>query len=379
MLYMGVQTMIYRILGIVVFLSVAAASVWPQVNASAVNPAQDLIYKAQQAENRYLYSEALSFYQKAIELDSNNAELYVGVARQLIGLERLAEARDTLEKAVQVKPDHAEAQTLLGVYFQKIANDFPAAETHFRSAIQGDPQYARSQYLLGELYISLQRLDDARAVYEQLCKNVPGVYEGHFGLGSVLLKQNAAEEAIKELKRAIDIKPADPETYRLLGQALAKLGKKEESQAALKQYQERKDNENKLTQLLRAARRNPTVPDNWFQLGGFYLRNRESRKAIEAFERGLELEPKRTAVYGYVGALYLQLKDLEPAEKYLRQAIDLDPKNPEPYNNLGVCYMFKNDYRNAADAFQKSIDLGNKDPRVTGNLQSALKKYQEKN
>lgn len=365
----------HRLLGIAIYLFTAAASVWPQASS---NPIQDLIHKAGQAEKRYMFSEALSFYQKAIELDANNAELYVGVARQLIGLERLAEARDSLEKAVKIQSAHAEAQTLLGVYFQKIANDFPSAETHFRDAIEADPKYARPQYLLGELFVSLQRLDDAYAVYGQLCKNLPDVYEGHCGLGNILLKQNKTEEAVKELKRAIEISPSNPETYRFLGQALAKQGQKEESQAALKQYQERKDNENKLIQLLRSTRRNPTVADHWFQLGGFYLHNRESRKAIEALERGLELEPKRTAVYGYVGALYLQLKDLNPAEKYLKQAIDLDPKNPEIYNNLGVCYMFKNDYRNAVDAFQKSIDLGNKDPRVAGNMQAALKKLQEK-
>lgn len=351
---------------------------WAQTEPTGNATLSEYIAQAEWAEKRYLYAEALSWFQKAIDLDSSNAELYAGVARQLIGLERLADARDALDKAIQLKPSHAEAQTMLGVYYQKITNDFEAAEKHYRLAIGADPKYARPQYLLGEYYVSVQRLDDARTVYEQLCKNVPDAYEGHFGLGSVLVKQNQNEEAARELKRAMEIKPANPEPYRLMAQALAKLGKKEESQAALKRYQERKENENKETNLLRLVRRNPNVGDNWFQLGGFYLRNRDSRKAIESFERGLELEPKRTAIYGYIGALYLQMKETGPAERYLKQAIDLDPKNPEYYNNLGVCYMFKNDYASAADAFQKSIDLGNKDPRVSGNLQSALKKMQEK-
>ncbi len=363
----------HQIMGSLILVILLLFSAWPEDNTSP--PAQkEYIAKAQWAEKRYLYTEALSWYQKAMEGDTHNSDLYTGIARQLIGLERLSEARDTLLKAVEIDPAHAEAQTMLGVYYHKIANDFPTAERHYKAAIQADPKYVRPQDHLAQLQISLERLEDARITYEDLCQNVPDAFEGHFGLASVLGKQDKNDDAVRELQSAIKIRPEEPESYRLLGQALAKLGKRDESQSALKQYQQRKEIQNKETLLLRSVRRNPNEIDNWLQLAGHYWRNRDPRKAIDAFERALELDPQRHSLYGYIGVLYLQLKETETARRYLLQAIDFDSQNPEHYNNLGVSYMFEKNYSAATNAFKKSIDLGSKDPRVNNNYQAALSK-----
>lgn len=367
-----------QIIGSFVLIVLLLLSAWRENNSSP-SAQKEYIAKAQWAENRYLYTDALTWYQKALEEDPHNSDLYTGLARQFIGLEQLTEARDTLLKAVEINPSQAEAQTMLGVYYHKIANDFPAAERHYQAAIQADPKYVRPQDHLAQLQVSLERLEDAQITYERLCQNVPYAFEGHFGLASVLGKQDKNEEAVRELQSAIKIKPEEPESYRLLGQALAKLGKRNESQAALKQYQERKEIQNKETLLLRSVRRNPNEIDNWLQLGGHYWRNRDPRKAIDAFERALELDPQRYSLYGYIGVLYLQLKETESARRYLLQAIDFDSQNPEHYNNLGVSYMFDKNYTAAAEAFKKSLDQGSKDPRVNTNYQTALRKAQEKN
>lgn len=338
---------------------------------------KEYVYYAQKAEKSYLYSESLSWYDKAIALDDNNAAWHLGAARQLIGLERLEDAVEQLHRVIELDSANAEAYTMLGVYHQKMVNQFPEAERNYKLAIAAETQYARPRRLLGELLILMQRLDDARIVYQELCKIAPDDYHGHFGLGNALLKLKQYEAAIAELKRSMKIDPTEPESYRMLGQALAKTGQREESKKALKQYKEKKELKNKLKIALRVVRRNPTKADNWLRLGGLYMRQRDALKAIKAFEHGLGIEPTRTSIYGYVGMLHLQLRDYKQALNSFEKAAELNPKQPEYFNNIGVCQMFLRNYEKAVKAFEKSIELGNKDPRINQNLQSAIEKMEQ--
>ncbi len=335
------------------------------------------IYHAQKAEKQYLYAESLSWYEKAIALDENNAAWHLGAARQLIGLERMEDAVQQLKRVVQLDPASAEAYTMLGVYYQKMVNEFPEAERNYKLAIDADPQYLRPRRLLGELLILMQRLDEAQTVFQEMCRIAPDGYHGHFGLGNTLVKLKQYETAIEELTRSIKIDPTEPEGYRLLGQALAKAGRRDESQKALKQYQEKLELKNKLKIALRMVRRDPKKADNWFGLGGLYMRQKNIEKAIEAFKQGLEIEPTRTTIYGYIGMLYLQQRDYTQALDSFQKAVEQNPTQPEYYNNIGVCQMFLRNYQDAVKAFEKSIELGNKDPRIKNNLQSAIEKMEQ--
>ena len=336
------------------------------------------IAKARRAESVYHYAEALSYYQKALDIRKDDPSIQLDIAKQLIGLERLDEACDTLRNIVARHPNYSEAHTLLGIYYQKFDDDFESAQSYYQKAIEADPSFVRPRKLLGEIFITLHRYEQAYAVFEALLRIDPKTVSGNRGLGNVLIKQSKFEEAQKPLRRAIELDPRDPEPHRLLGQALGKLGKRDEARVALKRYQTLKNQQNALTERIRVVRRGPDKASNWFALGKEYLRQKQTEKAIGAFEEGVKLDPGSAVYQSLLGTLYLQNKQPVRSQHYLERAIRLDPENADNYNNLGVSFMFQRNYRQAADAFRQALEHGSRDPRIQKNLQYALRKMKEK-
>jgi len=335
---------------------------------------QDCIEKGRQAEERYLYAEALSWFRQAVALDARNPEWHFAIARQLIGLEKLEEACDELNETVKLNPAHAEAYTMLGIYQHKVKDDLPAAEKQYLLAIQADPKHLRAQKLLAELDISLHRFEEAQKLYEDILKEKPSEFDAYEGLGNVLLQRSQNEQAIEALKQAIALKPEEPEPYRLLGQALARLGQRAEAQQQLKQYQTWKEKQNRLIDQMRAVRRSPQNPSVWFNLGKEYLRRKETWKAIDAFEGGMEYDAENGAVHGLLGALYIQEHLPVYAQWHLEKAVSFDPGNPNQFNNLAVSFMLQGKFAQAARFFEIALDLGGPNPSIAKNLKMALEK-----
>ncbi|HOJ61529.1 MAG TPA: tetratricopeptide repeat protein [bacterium] len=338
---------------------------------------EECVAKAQEAENRFLYAEALEWYQKALTLKGRDPDLQAALARQLIGMEKLDEAHAVLLDLVAQFPQHAEGHTLLAIYLQNFKDDFAAAEQHYRLAIQADPRSTRARGRLGDLYINLHRYDEARAVFEELLRINPRSITGLQGLGKTAMKESQLEKALQCFRDAAAADPTNPDSYRLLAQGLSQAGKRQEAQAALQKYQKLKSDRNKIVDLQRATRRAPNKSENWLALGKEYLRQNYSPNALQALRRSAELDPANAQAHSLLAVLYLNQKDILRAQDHLLKAISLDPQNPDLYNNLGVCYLMQNKYPEAVEAFQTAVQYGSQDPGVERNLKLAIQKLKQ--
>ena len=333
--------------------------------------------QARAAEERYLYADALKWYQTAWELDDSDINVLVALSKQLTGLERLEEARGTFLQIIERDPSHAEAHTLLAIYDEKMADDFGAAKTHYQKAIEADPNYIRPRILLCQLLMQLQELEQAKSQAQMLIKQAPNLHNGYSVLGGIALKQNEMDDAVSLLQKAIAFTNDDPEPYRLLGQALARSGKQDEAQTALKQYQQIKEANETLSSLITNVRRSPHNAIHWFQLGKEYLSRRQTQQAMDALSKGLEHAPDSAAIHALLGALYLQAKQAAQAQSHLEAAVSLAPEEADHYNNLGVCYLMQGQYEPAVTAFQTALRFGTDEPGIRRNLNIALQKLAE--
>ena len=266
---------------------------------------------------------------------------------------------------------------MLGIHDQNFLQDLERAEKEYQAAIEADPNYARPRGLLGNLYLNLHRVEEAEKTFEALRERSPQLEEGYLGLGKVRLQQGRWEEAAAALRRAAELDADDPEPHRLLGQTLGRLGKREEAQNALKRYQELNRDADRMTQLQRVVRRNPTRGEGWFNLGREYLRRKQAENAIGALENGLAFAPAVVSMRTLLAALYLQKRQIAPARKHAEIAIEQDPNSADNYNTLGVCLLLEEHYREAVQAFQTAIELGKDVPGVRQNLELARKKQRE--
>jgi Flp pilus assembly protein TadD len=115
--------------------------------------------------------------------------------------------------------------------------DWANNETLFRSAVRVVPDNAKAHYLLGLALLEKKTQDGReRALAEfqtaiALYPDYPSDNAGfNINLGAVLFELGRAEEALKILKRAMEVSPRWSDTHRSLGLVYAKLGRHDEAE-----------------------------------------------------------------------------------------------------------------------------------------------------
>jgi len=92
-------------------------------------------------------------------------------------------------------------------------------------------------------------------------------------------------------------------------------------------------------------------------LGRSYEQDRLYDKAIESYEKAIELNPTHYEAYNNMGAAYNKLGDYKKAEEYLRKAINLNHNNEYAYNNLGNVLYATGRYNEAEKAYLSAISI----------------------
>jgi tetratricopeptide (TPR) repeat protein len=219
------------------------------------------------------YEESVAAYEKAIELAPDFGEAYGDLAGVYTYLGRLEEAVAAGKKAIELAPDYATAHNNLGfAYAEKGMLDEAVAE--FQEAIRLDPEDPLPHVNLGLVYRNQGKLDEAIAEYEEAIKLDPDDAEKYNSLAIVYYTQGKTDEAIATWKKAIEIDPTNANSHKNLGIAYADEGLVDEAIAAFEKYLELRPDaddrgaiEEKIAELQSTAPELDTVYDN--DTGGY--------------------------------------------------------------------------------------------------------------
>jgi type IV pilus biogenesis/stability protein PilW len=96
---------------------------------------------------------------------------------------------------------------------------------------------------------------------------------------------------------------------------------------------------------------------NHFNLGVQFYNEREIPKAIQAYQRAIELDPSYIEAYNNLGIIYQELGDFENALKVYQKAIEINPRYEKAYNNLGILFYLQDRYEEALESFQKALAI----------------------
>jgi protein O-GlcNAc transferase len=164
-------------------------------------------------------------------------------------------AKKDLEAAVLLDDASYQAHFLLGnTLLAQGARDQAAEE--YRKAIALSPKQPRTYYQLA--LISRARQDEAEE--EQFLTQALTV-DDHYAPafceeGRILFEKHQLQDAVKQLKLAIEYNPQNEEAYYLLARAYAGMGEKEKSQTMVQQYKK-----------IRAANQHSTTDTHAGQIG----------------------------------------------------------------------------------------------------------------
>ncbi len=150
--------------------------------------------------------EAMIHYQKALEIKPDYAEAHSNLGNVLFQKGSVDEAIAHCQKALEIKPDFAEAHNnLANALFQKGRVD--EAIAHYQTVLQIKPDYAETYNNLGNVLLQKGRVDEAVAQYQQALQIDPNCAEAHINLGNVLLQKGRVDEAITHFQKVLQIKP----------------------------------------------------------------------------------------------------------------------------------------------------------------------------
>lgn len=119
--------------------------------------------------------------------------------------------------------------------------------------------------------------------------------------------------------------------------------------------------------------RTPENAEAWEHLGNLYYDTGAAEKAINAYNKALELKPGNTSVLVDRGVMYRELKEFSKALDSFRQALEINPKHEHALFNSGVVLFF--DLKRKEEALQSWRELVKINPNAkapSGELVSKL-------
>ncbi len=106
----------------------------------------------------------------------------------------------------------------------------------------------------------------------------------------------------------------------------------------------------------------------YFNMGLFYQEQQEYRRAFEAYQELVRLNPFHAEAYNNLGVLYKEIGDLGKAVEHYRKALAIDPKYVKAYNNLGVALITQGKLEQAVAQFERALLLNPKNLESYTNL-----------
>lgn len=81
------------------------------------------------------------------------------------------------------------------------------------------------------------------------------------------------------------------------------------------------------------------------------------KRAVEACDNALILDPSQAQVHISLGILYYNTGKIDRALEELLRAVEIQPASDEAHQWIGRCYLFNNDREGAVASFQKAISI----------------------
>jgi eukaryotic-like serine/threonine-protein kinase len=234
--------------------------------------------------------------------------------------------------------------------FQRPEN-IDSAITVFNHALEKDPNYALAYAGLGEAYLHKYDRDRERSWVDQALSScdkavslADGVANGHVCLGMVYNNTGHYEEAVQQMRRAVDIDPTSDDAFRGLAYAYERSGRSREAEQTFR----------------RAIQLRPQYWGGYAWLGGFYYHQARYDDAARMYTEMIALAPDSFQAYSNLGAMYLLQGRYSDAIPQFRRSVDIYP-SVDALSNLGAAYFFEGNFADAAKTYERAVEIGKKD------------------
>jgi putative PEP-CTERM system TPR-repeat lipoprotein len=322
-----------------------------QVLAEKQDDFQGLVFKAELELSRGAPEEAIKAYKKALQGDSDNLFVKVGLARAYLALGRVDEAETQLDSIDKISPNG-----LVTLYLKAVAarqrNDLNAAKTLLLEVLSKAPEHYPSQLLLGSIQFESAEYEQAVKQLSSYLTHYPDYVPAKKLLAQSYIKLGSNDKAIDLLESAVASVPDDPQLLALLGnlyaskQAYAKSedyyqralalkpGTKEiETRLALNRWASG-DQDQAIAELSTIVATGQDYVPADLALISAQLKSKAYKKALDAALSLAEKRPEYPVAYALAAAASEGMGERKQARAYLEKSIQVDPRYINGYLSL---------------------------------------------
>ena len=284
------------------------------------------------------YDMAIVNFDKALELDPQQASGYLGRGLVFSLKKDYDRAIADLDRAIQLKP-MTDAYFLRGEAFLA-KGEYDRAIADYDKVLELDPQRVG-------VYLQRAGAHYQKGDYDRVVSDVDKIIQQNPTATAYSLRaltystKGDYNQAIADYSKAIQLDPKEKDVLFFRGDAHYRVG----------------DYERAITDFDSAIELNPNDSNSYKSRGMAYSHKGNHDRAIADFDRAIQLSPQDAEAYMSRGIAYARKNDIDRAFLDFDKAVQLSPANDVAYYNRGRAYFFKSDHQRAIADFDKAIQL----------------------
>jgi len=312
--------------------AIAVGAGKPEVVDAYVALAQLLAKEGHLAESEAKLAEAKNLLPASSSLQRAFADVDFAAGRY-------EAAANAYQAALQSDPEDLASRFKLGVTLRRM-NKFDEARAEYDAVAAQDKEYPGLALERGLLYEASNRTREALEYYQQALAKAPDDPDMMLRVGSAEVIADQASQAEEILRKVIAKRPNSAEVNHYLGRSLLLKGT---NLAEALRY------------LKRAVEIDPNRAEYHLYVGWAANESGQPGVAHEALAKALELDKGLADAYWQLGVMQRKQGAVIDAVRNLQKAIELRPSRFEAYATLAECFEDENRPADAIAAWRKAI------------------------
>jgi tetratricopeptide (TPR) repeat protein len=178
------------------------------------------------------FAQAVATYQQVLQLEPNNVEAHINLGYCYWRLGRVDDAVQENRLAIQLAPNDYRGHLNLVLLYRDTGRITEAVESAQRLPdVAPASERGKVWTLLGDLYQTAGRPDDAIAAYEQALQISPDLVQVYGALGTLYLQQNRPADALRVYQQLAERTPDDYLVHQQLALLYRDLGRPDQALA----------------------------------------------------------------------------------------------------------------------------------------------------
>jgi tetratricopeptide (TPR) repeat protein len=311
---------------------------------------EGLFVQAKVALARQRYADAIAALRRAVDSRPDWAQAHYLLGTALYFSGDAAAARGEVVRSIELDPNLIDAFKMLSRVHARLGDHTLAVEAG-EHALSRDSNDVATRIHVAQSLVHERRFDEALGRLLAISEEKRGA-EGNFAIGRVYAFREEWDNARKHLELALEAKPDSPEVLGALVQVDHRQGKLPDAYTRIRAARDANPSNAKLQLLFgeisAAARRtddaeaafrkaielDPNGLSAYQSLAALFIISGRVAEAITTYERALEQKPKSGSLHLMLASLLEASGRLEDAIGHYESAVELEPDLAVAKNNL---------------------------------------------